>query len=399
MTSPKFAQQLARAASEAPLDVWRAYLRQHLLDAAAQTLPSDYVNANFNYRSRAIRGIEAQPPRVEQVIVTITGNFGSEPLAEGLGQLYVARAFSPEARARAVAMVEDIKSAMRSSIQRLDWMSAPTKTRAIGKLDAMVLKIGFPDRWKTYEGLVINRDDYSGNWLRANVWEFQQRLGDLGQPVDRMRWFTSPHLVNAFAGGLNEIVFPAAILQPPFFSAKADDAVNYGGIGAVIGHEITHHFDDRGRQYNEVGNLQEWWSAEDAVRYKERAAKVAQQYSAYAPLPGQTINGQQTLGENISDLGGVTLAYDGLQRTLKRGATSKIDGYTPEQRFFLSFATIWRTKVRTEALIDQLRTDNHSPGRYRVLGPLANVPAFAQAFNCPAGAPMMRAASEQISIW
>ena len=399
VTSPKFAQQLARAASESSLDVWRAYLRQHLLDAAAQTLPSDYVNANFNYRSRAIRGIEAQPPRVEQVIVTITGNFGSEPLAEGLGQLYVARAFSPEARARAVAMVEDIKSAMRSSIQRLDWMSAPTKTRAIGKLDAMVLKIGFPDRWKTYEGLVINRDDYSGNWLRANVWEFQQRLGDLGQPVDRMRWFTSPHLVNAFAGGLNEIVFPAAILQPPFFSAKADDAVNYGGIGAVIGHEITHHFDDRGRQYNEVGNLQEWWSAEDAVRYKERAAKVAQQYSAYAPLPGQTINGQQTLGENISDLGGVTLAYDGLQRTLKRGATSKIDGYTPEQRFFLSFATIWRTKVRTEALIDQLRTDSHSPGRYRVLGPLANVPAFAQAFSCPPGAPMMRAASEQISIW
>ena len=333
------------------------------------------------------------------MIVAITGNFGSEPLAEGLGQLYVARAFSPEARARAVAMVEDIKVAMRSSIQRLDWMSAPTKTRAIGKLDAMVLKIGFPDRWKTYQGLVIARDDYSGNWLRANVREFQQRLADLGQPVDRTRWFTSPHLVNAFAGGLNEIVFPAAILQPPFFSAQADDAVNFGGIGAVIGHEITHHFDDRGRQYNEVGNLQEWWSAEDAARYKERAAKVAQQYSAYAPLPGQTINGQQTLGENISDLGGVTLAYDGLQSALKRGTTNKIDGYTPEQRFFLSFATIWRTKTRTEALIDQLRTDSHSPGRYRVLGPLANVPAFAQAFSCPPGAPMMRPASEQISIW
>lgn len=198
---------------------------------------------------------------------------------------------------------------------------------------------------------------------------------------------------------MNEIVFPAAILQPPFFNAQADDAVNFGGIGAVIGHEITHHFDDRGRQFNEVGNLSEWWSSEDVARYRERAAKVAQQYSSYAPLPGQTINGQQTLGENISDLGGVKIAYDGLQRALARRPAEKVDGYTPEQRFFLSFATIWRSKIRTEALIDQLRTGNHSPPRYRVLGPLANVAAFAQAFNCLADAQMMRAGAEQISIW
>jgi putative endopeptidase len=397
--SPKFAQQVARAATEAPLTVWRAYLRQHVLDAAAQALPVEYVNAHFAYRSRAIRGLEALPPRAEQVIVRITGNFGSEPLAEGLGQLYVARAFSPQAKDRAVAMVEDIKAAMRARIEKLDWMSAPTKARAINKLDRMALKIGFPDRWKTYDGLTITRDDYSGNWLRANAWEFQQRLADLGMPVDRTRWFTSPHLVNAFAGSLNEIVFPAAILQPPFFNPRADDAVNFGGIGAVIGHEITHHFDDRGRQFNEVGNLAEWWSAEDVARYKQRVEQVATQYSGYSPLPGQSINGRQTLGENISDLGGIKVAYDGLQRALARRPTGKIDGYTPEQRFFLSNATIWRTKYRTEALIDQLRTDNHSPARYRVLGPLANVPAFAQAFNCPAGAPMMRAASEQISIW
>ena len=344
VTSPKFAQQVAHAAADTPLAVWRAYLRQHVLDAAAQALPSAYVNAHFDYRSRAIRGLEAQPPRAEQVIVRITGNFGSEPLAEGLGQLYVARAFSPEAKARAVAMTEDIKAAMRARIEKLDWMSAPTKLRAIAKLDAMALKIGFPDRWKTYDGLTIARDDYAGNWLRANAWEFQQRLAELNRPVDRTRWFASPHLVNAFAGSLNEIVFPAAILQPPFFNAQADDAVNFGGIGAVIGHEITHHFDDRGRQFNEVGNLSEWWNADDVARYKERAAKVAQQYSGYAPLPGQTINGQQTLGENISDLGGVKLAYDGLQRALARRPTGKIDNYTPEQRFFLSFATIWRTK-------------------------------------------------------
>ena len=399
VTVPKFAQQVARAAAEAPLAVWRAYLRQHVLDAAAPALPSAYVNAHFDYRSRAIRGLEAQPSRAEQVIVSMTGNFGSEPLAEGLGQLYVARAFSPEARARAVAMTEDIKAALRTRIEKLDWMSAPTKVRAIGKLDAMVLKIGFPDRWKTYEGLTIARDDYVGNWLRGHAWEYRQRLADLSRPVDRERWFVAPHLVNAFAGGLNEIVFPAAILQPPFFNAQADDAVNYGGIGAVIGHEITHHFDDRGRQYDEVGNLAEWWNADDAARYKERAAKVAQQYSAYEPLPGQTINGQQTLGENISDLGGVKLAYDALQRALARQAMGKIDNFTPEQRFFLSFATIWRSKYRSEALINLLRTDGHSPSRYRVLGPLANVSEFAQAFNCQADAPMMRAPAEQISIW
>jgi predicted metalloendopeptidase len=397
--SPAFVKQMARAAADAPLAVWRAYLRQLVLDAAAQVLPAEYVAAQFEYRSRVIRGLEAQPSRVEQVIVAMTGNFGSEPLAEGLGQLYVARAFSPEAKARAIAMTEDIKAALRARIEKLDWMSTPTKARAKGKLDAMVLKIGFPDRWKTYEGLSVARDDYAGNWLRANAWEFQQRLADLQKPVDRTRWFTSAHLVNAFAGGLNEIVFPAAILQPPFFNATADDAVNFGGIGAVIGHEITHHFDDRGRQYDEVGNLSEWWNAEDVARYKERAAKVAQQYSGYAPLPQQAINGQQTLGENISDLGGVNIAFDGLQRALKRNPVSKIDNFTPEQRFFISFATIWRTKYRTEALIDQLRTGNHSPARYRVLGPLANVAAFAQAFNCPADSPMMRSPAERILIW
>ncbi len=399
VTSPRFAHQLASAAAEAPLAVWRAYLRQHVLDAAAEALPAAYVNAHFDYRRRAIRGLEAQPPRAEQVIVRMTGSFGSEPLAEGLGQLYVVRAFSPAAKVRAIAMTEDIKAALRARIEKLDWMSASTKRRAIGKLDAMVLKIGFPDRWKTYEGLTVARDDYAGNWLRANAWEFRQRLADLGQPVDRARWFTSPHLVNAFAGGLNEIVFPAAILQPPFFDTRADDAVNYGGIGAVIGHEITHHFDDRGRLYDEVGNLSEWWNADDVARYKERATKVAQQYSGYAPLPGQMIDGQQTLGENISDLGGVMLAYDGLQRLLKRQPAGKVDNYTPEQRFFFSYATIWRTKYRNEALIDQLRTGNHSPARYRVLGPLANAPAFAEAFNCPTGAPMMRTPAEQISIW
>lgn len=397
--NPEFARAVAHAAAEAPLASWRAYLRVRLLDAAAPYLPADFVAAHFEYRSRAIRGLEAQPPRAEQVINAITGPFGSEPLAEGLGQLYVARAFSAQSKASAISMVEDIKAAMRARIERLDWMTEPTKARAIRKLDAMALKIGYPDRWKTYDGLVIARDDYSGNWLRANAHDFAWRLSDLGRPVDRTRWFTSPHLVNAFAGSLNEIVFPAAILQPPFYDARLDDAVNFGGIGSVIGHEITHHFDDRGRQFDEVGNLADWWTAADADAYRRRAALVAEQFSAFSPLPGHSINGKQTLGENISDLGGVNIAYDGLQRALAREPVGPIDGLTAPQRFYISYATIWRSKHRTEALLDALRTGQHSPGRYRVLGPLANVPSFARAFDCPPDAPMLRPPGEQISIW
>jgi predicted metalloendopeptidase len=397
--SPAFVQAVARAAADAPLSAWRAYLRQQLLDAAAPYLPADFVAARFEYRGRVIQGLQQLPPRVEQVITTLTGPFGSEPLAEGLGQLYVARAFSAQDKARAIQMVEDIKAAMRARIAALDWMSAPTKDRALRKLDAMALKIGYPDRWKSYDGLVIVRDDFAGNWVRANAFDFGMRLGDLGRPVDRSRWFASPHLVNAFAGGLNEIVFPAAILQPPFFNPQADDAVNYGGIGTVIGHEITHHFDDRGRQFDEVGNLADWWTAADADTYRQRAALVAEQFSGFTPLPGQAINGQQTLGENISDLGGVNIAYDGLQRALAWQPVGPIDGLTPAQRFYISYATIWRSKYRTEMLINQLRTGQHSPPRYRVLGPLANVPAFGRAFDCPPDAPMLRPAGQQISIW
>jgi predicted metalloendopeptidase len=296
-------------------------------------------------------------------------------------------------------MVGDIKAAMRKRIDRLDWMSPDTRQSALAKLDAMVLKIGYPDRWKTYDGLVIERDDFSGNWLRARAWAFDDRLADLGKPVDRGRWGMSPHLVNAYAGGLNDIVFPAAILQPPFFYVNGDAAANYGAIGSVIGHEITHHFDDRGRQFDRFGNLADWWSSEDAANYVARAARLAQQYSGYTPAPGQPINGLQTLGENISDLGGVRIAYDGLQIALARQPVGPIDGLSQDQRFFISYATIWRAQYRTEALLDQLRTGQHAPNRYRILGPLANFPAFAKAFGCPVDAPMMRPSVDQITIW
>lgn len=399
VASVEFARVVAQLAATAPLAQWRAYLRQVVLDAAAPTLPAAFVEARFAYRGKAIQGLEKPLPRVDQVINLITGPNGSEPLAEGLSQLYVAAAFSPQAKARAVAMVTDIKASMRARIEKLDWMSAATKERALRKLDAMRLKIGYPDTWKTYERLVIEADDFSGNWLRANAWLFDQRLADLVQPVDSTRWFTSPHVVNAFAGSLNEIIFPAAILQPPFFYADGDDAINYGAIGAVIGHEITHHFDDRGRQFDESGNLADWWTPADAAAYRERAAALARQYSGYAPLPGQSINGQQTLGENISDLGGINISFDALQLVNAPAPAARIDGFTADQRFFISFATIWRGKYRNAALLDQLRTGQHSPSRYRVLGPLANLPAFAQAFACAPNAPMLRPASEQILIW
>ena len=398
---PEFARMVARLATSEPIETWRRYLRLRVLDAAAPRLPQAYAAAHFAYHSTAVLGVPQQRPRDRLVIEEISGRTGSAPLAEGLGELYVADAFTPQAKARAVHMVADIKAALRSRIERLDWMSEPTKVRAIAKLDALALKIAYPDRWRTYEGLAIRPDDYAGNWLRANEWAYAQRLAELDAPVDRNRWFTSPHIVNAFAGGLNDIVFPAGILQPPFFDGARPDAANYGAIGAVIGHEIIHHFDDRGRQFDEFGNLSQWWREEDVAAYRARAARLATQYSGYAPLPGQFINGQQTLGENISDLGGLAIAFDALQMALARDASRRDAGAdgSVERQFFIAYATIWRNSMREQAMLNQLRTGVHSPPRYRVTGVLANFEGFAKAFDCPPGSPMLRPAAERISIW
>ena len=403
---PGFAVGVAALAEKAPLDTWRTYLRVRALEAVAEFGPKTVAQAHFDYQQGAIRGLKAAPPRVEEVILMVGGRTGGSPLSETLGEVFVAKAFSPLAQQRALAMVADIKTAMQRRIDALPWMSAPTKALAQAKLAAMAVKIGGPEKWKTYDGLALQPDDFAGNQLKINAWYSAERLADLNKPVDRSRWNTSPHIVNAFAAGGNQIVFPAGILQPPFFDEKADDASNYGGIGMVIGHEITHHFDDRGRQFDAVGNLRDWWQPADAAAYKARADKVAALYSSYEPVPGVRINGRQTLGENISDLAGIQIAYDGLQIALQRqraadkqaGRTAAlVDGRTPEQRFFLSHATIWRGKYRTEAMIDQLRTGQHSPGRWRILGPLSNIPAFAQAFSCKPGDAMV--AGEPIVVW
>ncbi|MFT7723265.1 MAG: M13 family metallopeptidase [Roseateles sp.] len=396
---PEFLAHVAQLAADAPLPTWRQYLALRVLDAAAPRLPKAFSTASFEYRGKALTGLQAPPPRNEEVIRQIGGNYGNEPVALALGELFVARAFSPEAQRRSLRLVEDIRGAMKARIERLDWMTPATKARALDKLARMQPMIGAPDQWPQYEGLQISATDYAGNWLRAALWHSDRLARDLDAPVERGRWRTSPHIVNAFAGGLNQIIFPAGILQPPFFDARADDAVNYGGIGMVIGHEITHHFDDSGRNFDAGGSLADWWTPADAAGYQARADKVAERYGAISPLPGHTINGRLTLGENISDVSGLAIAYEGLQQALERsgGAGKKLDGYTPAQRFFLSNALVWRTKVRTEFLINQLRTDSHSPARYRVLTPMSNSPYFAQAFSCKPGSAMV--AADPLTVW
>jgi putative endopeptidase len=402
VSQPRFVQAVAAAAQDTPIETWRHYLRVRLLDATAEYGPRALRQARFDYRDGAIRGLKAPLRRSDSVMLAIGGRSGGEPLGQTLGELYAAKAFSPLAQQRALVMVADIREAMRRRIGRLAWMNDSTKAEARAKLDAMVAKIGLPAKWRDYGGLVLDADGWLANHLRITAWATADRIGDLGRPVDRERWTTSPHIVNAFAASGNTIVFPAGILQPPFFDPNADDASNYGGIGMVIGHEIIHHFDDRGRQFDRVGALRDWWTAEDAAAYKARADRAAALYDSFEPVPGVRINGRQTLGENISDIGGVQIAFEGLQIALERQRAAgkpaaRIEGRTPEQRYFINLARIWRSKQRTEALVDQLRTGQHSPGRWRVLAPAAQMTAFAEAFGCKAGDGMV--AKDPIVIW
>ena len=295
-----------------------------------------------------------------------------------------------------------MKEALSDRIKTLEWMDEPTKQAALKKLSAFTVKIGYPDKWRDYSTLKIDRGPFVLNAIRAENFEAKRELNKIGKPVDRTEWGMTPPTVNAYYNPkMNEIVFPAGILQPPFFYAKADDAINYGGIGAVIGHEMTHGFDDQGRQYDDVGNLRDWWSPDSAAKFKERSQAVVNQYSEYEPLPGLHVNGELTQGENIADIGGVKLAYAALQKALDKNPAArekKIDGFTPEQRFFLSFATIWKSKQRDEDLKLRLNTDPHSPARYRVNGPLSNLPEFQKAFDIPDGSPMVRAADKRVNI-
>ncbi len=379
---PRFLQEFAKATTDVPMATWQAYLRWHLLNGTAPFLSQPFVAEDFDF-GRNLTGQKQLPVRWKRVLTQTNASVG-----EALGQLYVAEAFPPEAKRRAEELVRNVRAALRESLQHLDWMSDATKAQAIRKLDAIQVKIGYPDRWRDYSALKLEKDSYVQNVLRANNFEFKRQMAKIGQPVARDEWGMTPPTVNAYYNSsLNEIVFPAGILQPPFFDARADDASNYGGIGVVIGHELTHGFDDSGRKFDAEGNLKDWWTPEDASRFTERSDALAAQYSTYVAVDDLHVNGKLTLGENIADLGGVTIAYAALQKALQgKPKPPLIDGFTPEQRFFLSFAQIWRAVQTPERQRLLVQTDPHSPPRWRVEGTLANVPTFYQAFGTGATA-------------
>jgi len=398
---PGFFTELARAFADVPLEQLRTYLRWHLVLSAATALPKRFVDESFAFHQRELQGVERLQPRWKRVLGQMNGPYGDGPISHELGQLFVRAAFSAQAKQRVLELVEDLREALRERIAGLEWMGDATKGQARKKLDAFGVKIGYPDTWRDHSGLEVVRGEHLRNVFRAREWRLRRDLAKLGQPVDRTEWLTSPPTVNAFYNPLmNEICFPAGILQPPFFFPDADDATNYGAIGLVIGHEMSHGFDDAGSRYDADGNLKEWWSSEDRKAYEARQVLVVTQYEGYEPIPGQRINGKLTLGENIGDIGGLRIAWAAFQRMLARkGPQAPIDGFTAEQRFFLGYAQSWRSKIRHEALRVRLNTDPHSPSYHRVLGVLSNDPSFHEAFGCASGSTWWRAEELRPTIW
>jgi putative endopeptidase len=392
---PKFFEGLQAQLAARPLADWKVYLRYQVLRAAAPFLAAPFEAEHFRFYSTVLRGTPEMEPRWQRAVRVIDGTIG-----EALGQLYVARYYPPEARARMDEMIRNITVVMRDRLQKLEWMTEPTRGKALAKFDRFVAKIGYPAKWRDYSSVAIQPGAYLANVRAATGFEVKRRLAMLGQPVDKAEWRMSPPTVNAyFDPTANNINFPAGILQPPFFDFSLDDAVNYGGIGAVIGHEITHGFDDQGRHFDAEGNLADWWTPEDAARFQARAKKVVEQFNGYEPLPGVRVNGELTLGENIADLGGASLAYEALQRSLAGKEKKLIDGLTPEQRFFLSWAQVWRTNIRENELRQRIAVDPHSPGSIRAIGPLVNLQPFYDAFGIREGDPMWRRPEDRGQIW
>ncbi len=392
---PVFFAEAGRMLQAVPQADWKTYLRWDIIHGTASYLSSDFVGESFEFYGTNLSGATAQRPRWKRILGATDGALG-----EGLGEIYVARAFSPEAKARALALVENVKAALRDRLAALEWIGPDTRTQALNKLDHMAVKIGYPDHWRDYSALQISSPDYVTNALAANRFEFERDLHHLGQPVDRSEWGMTPPTVNAYyRPSFNEIVFPAGILQPPFFDPEADDASNYGAIGAVMGHEMTHGFDDQGRQFDAQGNLRDWWTESDRKNFQARADLIVKQFDAYVPIDDKHINGQLTQGENIADLGGLKLAYLAFEKAEQGKPRVLIDGFTPEQRFFLAYAQAWRANIRPESLRLRLATDPHSPNKYRVLGPISNLPEFAAAFPCPPGMADKAAAASRVSIW
>jgi putative endopeptidase len=394
VSSPSFMVTADELLAATPVEDWKVYLKWGVLRGSAGSLSTPFVKSQFKFSS-VLSGQQVQSPRDERMTSLVDGSLG-----ELLGQLYVAKYFTPAAKAYMVGLVNNLKVTLGDRIKRLDWMTPETKERALKKLNAFTVKIGYTDKWETYSGLAIDRKDYFGNLRRISTWSYNDMVGRLGKPVDKTEWGMTPPTVNAYYNPPNnEIVFPAGILQFPFFDFKADDAINYGGIGAVIGHEMTHGFDDQGRQYDADGTLRDWWKKEDADKFKTRADMVVNQYNGYTVLDTMHVNGRLTLGENLADLGGLSVAYEAFKKTKQGQSTTKIDGFTPDQRFFLSWAQVWRSLQRPEAAASRILTDPHSPEQFRTNAPLTNIDAWYKAFNIQAGDKLYKAPADRIRIW
>ncbi|MBK7571887.1 MAG: M13 family metallopeptidase [Bacteroidetes bacterium] len=392
---PEFMKELENQVKTNSVDDWKIYLKWNVLNLAGNVLSSDFVNEDFNFNNKILSGQKEIQSRWKRMIQMTDGTVG-----DALGQLYVAKYFPPDAKKKADELVSNLIAVYNERIDKLDWMSAETKVKAKEKLNAITRKIGYPDKWKDYAGLEITRNSFFKNLMNATAWDYNYAISQIGKPVDRTKWGMTPPTVNAYYNpSMNEIVFPAGILQPPFFNAQADDAVNYGGIGAVIGHELTHGFDDEGRNFDAKGNLNAWWTSEDSAKFVTRAQIIIDQFDGFTVLDTLHVNGHLTLGENIADLGGITIAYDAFKRTKQGQSKQLIDGMTPEQRFFLGFATIWAGDVRPETAAQRIITDPHSPGLYRVNGPLSNIEDFYKAFNVTEKDAMYRPDSLRAKIW
>lgn len=400
VSQPKYMKALQTIFTENNVGAWKEYIKWNLLNSATSLLSTPIETASFDFYGKTLTGAIKQRPREDRALQTVNAAVG-----EALGKLYVEKKFPAEAKEKAEKMIQNIILAYQNRISNLTWMSAETKIKAIEKLNKITIKIGYPDQWKDYSKLEIKSvaegGSYFENIKNLSRWSFQKDVDKLQKPVDKTEWYMSPQTVNAYYNpSYNEIVFPAAILQPPFYNYQADEAVNYGGIGAVIGHEISHGFDDSGARYNADGNLIDWWTADDLAKFSVLGNALADQYSALEPLPGVHVDGKFTLGENIGDLGGVNAAFEGLQLYLKDNPRPElIDGFTPEQRFFISWTTVWRTKARDEAIKNQVKTDPHSPGMYRAYVPIQNVDAFYDAFSIKKGDGMYIEPSKRVKIW
>ncbi|MBX3621079.1 MAG: M13 family metallopeptidase [Rhizobacter sp.] len=395
ISQPSYARVFARLAHDAPLADWKLYLRVRLLDGGAQVLPKPFRDAHFAFHGKAIQGSEQPTPRWQRATAALNGALG-----EAVGQVYVARYFPPANKARMQQLVDNLLAAYGQSIDGLTWMSPETKLRAKDKLAKYGRKIGYPDKWRDYSALEVRDGDAFGNDMRAGRFDFLRLARRVGQPVDRSEWAMTPQTVNAYySQGRNEIVFPAAILEPPFFDMSADDAANYGAIGAVIGHEISHGFDDQGSQYDGDGKLSNWWTPADRKAFDALGDRLVAQYSAYEPLPGQKLNGRLTLGENIADLSGLQIAYKAYRMSLKGEAAPTVDGLSGDQRFFMAWAQAWRFKMREARALQLLTIDPHSPPEFRANGSAVNHDAFHQAFGTHPGDGMYKPADERIRIW